>query len=130
MSYSEKLKHPKWQKKRLEILERDEFTCKNCGDSSSELHVHHIKYVFNTEIWDYENQYLITLCKVCHNKISELKKDVKHRIDIDFVYSDELDEISYILEIIETYNPFDLMQIRKLITKYNDKRLSKLLKNG
>jgi hypothetical protein len=25
--YSKKLKHPRWQKKRLEILDRDKFTC-------------------------------------------------------------------------------------------------------
>lgn len=65
MNYSEKLKHPKWQKKRLEILNRDNFTCKLCGDTETELHVHHLKYSGpNPE--NAPNEYLETLCKVCH----------------------------------------------------------------
>ena len=32
MNYSEQLKSPKWQKKRLEIMQRDKFTCQLCGD--------------------------------------------------------------------------------------------------
>jgi 5-methylcytosine-specific restriction endonuclease McrA len=32
-TYSELLKSPKWQKKRLEIMSRDKFTCKKCGDT-------------------------------------------------------------------------------------------------
>lgn len=42
--YSEKLKDPRWQKKRLEILNRDEFACRFCGDNKSTLNVHHISY--------------------------------------------------------------------------------------
>jgi len=40
-TYRRKLADPRWQKKRLEILERDGFECNSCGDSSTELHVHH-----------------------------------------------------------------------------------------
>ena len=35
MGYSEKLKDPRWQKKRLEILERDNFRCQYCGDKNA-----------------------------------------------------------------------------------------------
>lgn len=65
MNYSEKLKHPKWQKKRLEILNRDNFTCTLCGDTETELHVHHLKYTgSNPE--NSPNEDLETLCKICH----------------------------------------------------------------
>lgn len=76
MTYSEKLKDPRWQKKRLEILERDKFTCQLCGDDETTLHVHHKKYFKNKEPWDINNKYLITLCKYCHFEVSlsELKK--------------------------------------------------------
>ena len=43
-SYYEKLLDPRWQKKRLEILNRDEFKCRSCGDDKSTLHVHHGYY--------------------------------------------------------------------------------------
>lgn len=64
MSYSEKLKSPKWQKKRLEILNRDNFTCTCCGDKKTELHGHHLKYT--KEPYDAPNEDLETLCKNCH----------------------------------------------------------------
>lgn len=73
MTYSEKLKHPKWQKKRLEILSRDKFTCKLCRDKETMLHVHHKEYWKNTEPWDYPNTNFITLCRHCHEEVEECK---------------------------------------------------------
>ena len=64
MEYSEKLKHPKWQKKRLEILQRDNFTCVLCGDTETELQVNHLKYT--GEPYEAPNEDLETLCKHCH----------------------------------------------------------------
>jgi hypothetical protein len=66
-TYSEKLKDPRWQKKRLEILERDGWKCMCCGDKDNTLHVHHIFYIPNTEPWEIHNGFLITLCETCHN---------------------------------------------------------------
>jgi hypothetical protein len=63
-TYSEKLRNPKWQRKRLEILQRDDFTCKLCGDKETELHVNHLKYTGEPQ--DAPNEDLETLCKVCH----------------------------------------------------------------
>lgn len=69
--YSEKLKHPKWQMRRLEIMKRDKATCQICGDKETELHIHHLKYT--GEPWDAPNQDLQTVCKCCHNSIEQLK---------------------------------------------------------
>jgi hypothetical protein len=52
MDYSQKLKDPRWQKKRLEILERDGWKCMACGDKEKTLHVHHIFYLPGKEPWD------------------------------------------------------------------------------
>jgi hypothetical protein len=76
MSYSEKLKSPKWQKKRLQILERDEFSCNLCGDDTTELHVHHERYVGQMP-WDTPDKYLNTLCKNCHFVCEQLKANYK-----------------------------------------------------
>lgn len=63
-SYSEKLKHPKWQKKRLDILNRDEFKCKQCGSEEDMLNIHHICY--DGDPWNVSDDLLITLCESCH----------------------------------------------------------------
>lgn len=44
-SYSDKLKSPKWQKKRLEIMRRDKFRCRLCKDEETQLSVHHKEYI-------------------------------------------------------------------------------------
>ncbi len=67
-NYTDKLKDPRWQKKRLEILERDKWTCQYCYDDFSTLVVHHKIYIPDKEPWDYPDNLLITLCEDCHNK--------------------------------------------------------------
>jgi hypothetical protein len=73
MTYAEKLKDPRWQKKRLEVLERDEFTCLMCGDRETELHVHHDSYSETRNPWDTELGQLTTFCKHCHSLEEHLK---------------------------------------------------------
>jgi hypothetical protein len=65
-SYSEKLRDPRWQKKRLEILERDLWICQRCCDTETTLHVHHCYYNNTLEPWEYPNESLVTLCENCH----------------------------------------------------------------
>lgn len=78
-NYSEKLKSPKWQKKRLEILKRDEFSCQLCGDEESTLHVHHIGY--SSDPIKTPNELLITLCESCHSEEEELLREVYKNIN-------------------------------------------------
>lgn len=70
MTYSEQLRDPRWQKKRLEILSRDKWACTLCGDTETTLHVHHKKYTGNA--WDADNGLLITYCEPCHGLIEVL----------------------------------------------------------
>ena len=65
-AYAEKLRDPRWQKKRLEIFERDDWKCRNCGDTTSTLHVHHRRYAKGRDPWDYDERELVTLCEECH----------------------------------------------------------------
>lgn len=77
MKYSEKLKNPLWQRKRLEILERDSFTCRACSDTKNTLHVHHCYYVYGREPWEYPSFSLVTLCESCHDQLSaEVKSEL------------------------------------------------------
>jgi len=70
--YAEKYKDPRWQKKRLEILERDEFTCQICGTKEETLHIHHTYYEKNKEPWEHSSEFLITLCSKCHKNDYDL----------------------------------------------------------
>ena len=71
-AYQQKLKSPNWQRKRLEILQRDNFTCKLCGDTEQSLHVHHEKY--DGDPWNIPNEHLTTLCSDCHSITHELEE--------------------------------------------------------
>lgn len=65
-TYSEKLKDPRWQRKRLEIMERDDFSCRSCFSREKPLQVHHCYYLPKQNPWDYNSDSLITLCEECH----------------------------------------------------------------
>ena len=71
MTYSEKLRSPKWQKRRLEILNRDGWKCLFCGTENENLQVHHIVYR-RREPWDYPDYLYQTLCDKCHAERQEL----------------------------------------------------------
>lgn len=73
MTYAEKLRDPRWQKKRLQIFNRDKFTCKLCKDTKTTLQVHHLSYSGNP--WESLNKDLITLCEHCHEEVENLKKN-------------------------------------------------------
>jgi hypothetical protein len=66
MSYQDKLKSPKWQRKRLEVLNRDDWKCVYCDNSSDTLHVHHKSYEHGRDPWEYEMDNFLTLCESCH----------------------------------------------------------------
>lgn len=65
-TYVELLKDPRWQKMRLEIMQRANFICQYCGATDKELQIHHRVYHKDAKPWEYENDELITLCKGCH----------------------------------------------------------------
>lgn len=73
MTYSDKLKDPRWQKKRLQVLDRDDFKCTLCGDKKETLHVHHKSYHKSGNPWDTELENLSSLCATCHNVFEKLK---------------------------------------------------------
>lgn len=70
-SYSEKLKDPRWQRKRLEVMNRDDFTCQLCQTKEKTLHVHHEQY--KGDPWDVDIDKLRTLCEDCHAAVENVK---------------------------------------------------------
>ncbi len=76
--FSAQYKDPGWQKKRLEVMERDKFSCARCGDNESTLNVHHSHYTKGTKIWEYSNRDLLTMCESCHKEVHRLMDQVNH----------------------------------------------------
>lgn len=74
-SYSNLLRHPQWQKKRLRIMERDGFKCGECGSETKTLNVHHDYYKAGAFPWEYPDEALKTLCQECHEKLHTPKPD-------------------------------------------------------
>lgn len=72
LSYSEKLRDPRWQALRLAVFQRDDFKCQYCQDTTTELQVHHHSYY--GEPWEAPIDTLTTYCKVCHSIIEDIKK--------------------------------------------------------
>lgn len=66
--YQALLRDPRWQRRRLEIFQRDSWRCRQCGATDQELHVHHRWYLHGGKPWDVPGQALVTLCVGCHAK--------------------------------------------------------------
>lgn len=66
LSYKQQLDHPNWQRKRLEVMARDNFSCLRCGNRENKLNVHHSYYDYRFMLWELPDHSLKTLCEACH----------------------------------------------------------------
>lgn len=67
-TYWEKLRDPRWQKRRLQIMEAVQFSCQDCGDDKATLNVHHKIYRKGANPWEYRDDELECLCERCHEE--------------------------------------------------------------
>lgn len=79
MNYKDQLKSPKWQKKRLEIFNRDEFKCKSCHRTDIELNAHHKLYINGLNAWEYKDNIYVTLCCNCHTQLHLSNSHLNHK---------------------------------------------------
>ena len=73
-AYAEKLLDPRWQKLRLEVMNRDHWACCGCGTTTDTLSVHHCFYEYGKEPWEYSDWTLRTLCDGCHQEAEYLRE--------------------------------------------------------
>lgn len=133
-NYSEQVKSPLWQKKRLEVLNLRGFKCEICGNEKDQLHVHHRFYIKGRKIHEYDNDVLQVLCEKCHEIEHEMRKganiisqfilineDCKQNINIDLADSIVKifanGELLKLTDFIETLN--ELIENRNTIDRLN-----------
>lgn len=116
-SYYQKFKDPRWQKKRLSILERDGFKCQwiYCQSTTSTLHVHHFTYLKNRDPWEYDNSFFTTLCDDCHERVGTV--NIKEMI-IEHLFSCGINEE------FKFFMSFPLIASSMLIADSNIKTIS------
>lgn len=105
--YAKKLKDPRWQKKRLQILERDNWTCRDTGKTDEELQVHHCWYAKGTP-WETPDEYLITLSKSAHKRRQALELRAKKALGLIMARcvddpEDELDSLAGLVKSLEAF---------------------------
>lgn len=71
--YYKQLLDPRWQIKRLKIIERDGAKCLICKSEKDTLEIHH--EVYGKTPWDVDDKYLKTLCFRCHRVVELCKKN-------------------------------------------------------
>ena len=81
---------PRWTAKRQRILDRDNHTCKMCGDTNN-LQVHHGYYEPDRRAWTYPDHSLWTLCDSCHEKVTFQNRDLKRVVGE--MHPEKLDEL-------------------------------------
>jgi 5-methylcytosine-specific restriction endonuclease McrA len=78
--YGDKLRDPRWQKFRLEVFTRDNFTCQKCQSTAKTLHAHHKYYQYGLEPWEYDIATVVTVCEDCHYSANDLRHDLQMQV--------------------------------------------------
>lgn len=115
-SYSEKLKDPRWQKKRLEVLEVAEWSCALCQDSESTLHVHHKQYIKGREPWEYDDNQLVVLCESCHHEEhqgEDILMDVISRLPLDGMKWIDRNKAAFLIAGVMGLENFEFSDVSK-----------------
>lgn len=128
MTYAEKLRNPRWQKKRLHIFERDGWACRKCCSTTRTLHVHHNYYIPCTDPWDYVDSALFTVCDDCHKCEEDWKQIVNETVVLSLrvggALNSDIQAIACLIqEITENGNDASgIPMIRFLLEEFSSKR--------
>lgn len=109
-TYKEQLRDPRWQRRRMEILDRDKFRCRHCASEEKTLHVHHLFYETGRAPWEYPEHAYLTLCEDCHAEEERNKTVSDWRLiaSLRALGADNkaLDRLSLMLEELATCTKF------------------------
>ena len=93
--YEQQLDNTRWKLKAENIRIRDKFKCRLCGAKHTQLDVHHIRYIYGREAWDYDDSDLVTLCHKCHEDLHN-KQDFEELVPGCYFYDKYLEGVGII----------------------------------
>lgn len=122
------LKHPSWQKMRLEVMQRAGFKCEKIGcnydlDETNPLNVHHKYYDEENrwlEPWKYPRGSLQCLCERHHREVHGLDNEFQHNYDEPVNLQIEITNSIPNYEEYE-FTPIKPSHLPKSISRYNKK---------
>lgn len=74
---TERLRHPQWQRRRLDRFNVAGWRCERCRAENELLDVHHCGYVIGREPWQYADCDLLVLCRSCHVIVHRAKRELR-----------------------------------------------------
>lgn len=111
-TYSEKLKDPRWQQFRMRVFASKGFACATCGDqdkpANDRNHIHHKRYIYGKEPWEYDFDDVEVLCPECHEEIHECEN--KWRSMIRHMPSWMVQEFDTMAETFKGMDPEKMIQ--------------------
>lgn len=104
MTYSEKLKDPRWQDFRSRVFIHYGMRCTTCGEDkpyTDKHHIHHKRYLPGHEPWEYSMDDVTVICRECHDEIHACETQWRDLIRslpswVVFEFSQLADEFSII----------------------------------
>lgn len=90
-TYAEKLRDPRWQRRRLEVMGNADFACEACGAIHLTLNVHHTLYRKGADPWEYSDEELRCLCEGCHGIEHEIRDVIS--LNMSFMSLDQLQRL-------------------------------------
>lgn len=95
VTYSEKLRDERWQRKRDKVKEKANYKCQDCGNKEK-LEVHHCYYKYGLEPWQYPIDSLRCLCSGCHEKRGKVEMVLRARMaDLNTKELEAVSELIY-----------------------------------
>jgi hypothetical protein len=129
-NYKEQALDPRWQKRRLEILQRDNFECQGCKEKTKTLHVHHWYYETDRDYWDYPDSALSTFCEDCHEHLTERdrlfrdgnlpKQRIAHLTRLLCDNIEDLHKYAFVLISIISWDGSELVNKDVRVNKYDE----------
>ncbi len=106
-SYSKLLRDPRWQRRRLEIQDRDKWACRRCSSTTKTFNVHHLYYESGMKPWEYPEWSLVTLCEDCHADEERFKTQADWNLVASFrrlgAHNSNMDKLAQMLAEIATH---------------------------
>lgn len=78
----ERLQDPRWQRKRLAVLERAGWKCEWCRTDEVNLQIHHGAYRRDAMPWEYPDEMLYCLCDHCHERAEARKAEAYWKLGL------------------------------------------------